>query len=99
MFEVVRDWNHATAVFVLKALSFLRATRRGAQRRALKALSASRAQKYFPESAFFAVVALTPHLRDAQTRITTSVSRDAQREITGACAVHDASRRTQQGGQ
>ncbi|HKS57127.1 MAG TPA: hypothetical protein VJS12_17655 [Steroidobacteraceae bacterium] len=68
MFEVVSDWNYAAAVICRKALSISRAARSARVGAALKALSASIAKKYFRESAFFVVIALTRHLRAAQTR-------------------------------
>jgi hypothetical protein len=65
MFEVVRDWNYATAVICIESAFIFRI------RRTRKFI--------FDESAFFAAVALTRHLRDAQTRITSRELRDAQR--------------------
>jgi len=98
MFEVVRDWNYATAIICNESAFILRSTPRAPHRYSLKALSSLLAEKYFIESAFFVAVALTRHRRGAQTRITTSVSPDAQRAQHRCTRVHRQKQKDATGG-
>ncbi|HET9446591.1 MAG TPA: hypothetical protein VFO35_10050 [Steroidobacteraceae bacterium] len=65
MFELASDWNYATAGIYAESAFFFR--ERGAQK------------FIFGESAFLPAGALTPPLRGAQTRITTSELLDEPR--------------------